>query len=546
MYDFLNLDDLRNHNNLFNDLFNYLRDFNYFFYDSWDDYHLFNNFLNFDNFWHFNKFLDNFFDQSWDSFDSFDYFLNWNNSVFDDFNDFRLFNKVVNNLFDFLNSVLVENFGHLNFDFFVHKSFNDLDNWLFDDFLLDFNNFLNNGYLNYFLDDLFDSPILHDRLFNNSFDIFDPVSVYNFLNNNLDLNRFFNNVMNLDNLLYDSGNLDDFLDDLDDRYNFFDDSINRFISDFNVVSNVWSRHIFDSFDYLLYYFFNFDYFWNLDSDFDNFLNNLIDRNGFFDDLFCGHNFLSDKFDVPILSHWNNDFFLDFSVPFDFNWNFNSLFNFNNFRYFTNNFDDFFYNFRYFNDSLFDPWNFNELFNHKSFESWNLNGNIDGILNDFVLFDFDWSLDSSFDFNNSGDFNDFFNNFFDDFFYFNDFGGDSVYFKDIIDINNVHNFLSNHSNDSLIYLRDDAASKFHFFHFFEKGLDQDSEMELDFPGLLTGVSINIFDFNNLRYIFHDFNNSVKLVNFHDIDKFLAEKLWQARVHLIVEFGILCEKFFVVGG
>ena len=484
MYDFLNLNDLRNCNNFFNNLFNDLRDFNYFFDDSWDDDYLFNNFLNFNNLWHFNELLYNFFNQGWDSFNSFNDFLNWDNSVLDDFNDFRLFNKMVDNLFDFLDSVLVKDFGYLNLDFFVDKSFNNLDNWLFDDFLLDFNNFLNNRHLNYFLDNLFNRPILHDRFFNYSFDIFNPISVYNFLNNNLNLNGFFNNVMNLDNLLYDSRDFDNFLDHLDNGYDFFDDSIHRFISDFNVVSDVWSRHIFNSFNNLLYDFFNFDYFRNFHSDFDYFLNNLINRNGLFDDFFCGDNFLSHQFDVPILNHWNNDLLLNFSVPFDFNWNLNSLFNFNNFRYFTNNFDYFLDNFRHFDDSFLDSWNFNQLFYHKSFKSWNLNRNIDSVLDDFVLFDFNWSFDSSFDFNDSWDFNDFFDNFFDNFLYFNDFRGDSINFKDIININDVHNFLSDHSDDSLVNLRNDAASKFHFFHFLEKGLNQNSEMELNFPGLFT--------------------------------------------------------------
>lgn len=71
------------------------------------------------------------------------------------------------------------------------------------------------------------------------------------------------------------------------------------------------------------------------------------------------------------------------------------------------------------------------------------------------------------------------------------------------------------------------------------------MELNFTGLFAGISINIFDFYDLRYVLDNFDNSVKFINFHDIDEFLAEEFRESGVHFIVKLGVLCEKFFVVG-
>jgi hypothetical protein len=71
------------------------------------------------------------------------------------------------------------------------------------------------------------------------------------------------------------------------------------------------------------------------------------------------------------------------------------------------------------------------------------------------------------------------------------------------------------------------------------------MELDFAGLFAGVSINIFDFYDLRHVLDNFDDSVEFIDFHDIDEFLAEKFRQSGIHFIVKFGVLSEKFFVVG-
>jgi hypothetical protein len=360
VYDFLNFNYLRDCNNLLYYFFNDLRDFNYLLDYSRDNDNFFNNFLNFNHFWYLNKFLDDFLDQCWNCFDSFDDFLDWNNSILDNPNNLRLFDKVIDDLFYFLDSVLVENFGDLNFELFMNKSFNYFDDRLFDEFLFDLNDFLNYGNLNDFFNDFFDSFIFYNRFFNYSLNIFDPVSVYYFLDNNLDLNRFFNNVMDLNYLLYDSWNLDNFLNNLNDRNDFFDDSIYRFISNFNVISDVWSGHILDSFNDLLNNFLNFHNFWNLNSDFDNFLNDLIDCNRLLYDFFCGNNFLSHKLNVSVLSHRYDDFLLNLSVSLNLNWNFNFLFNFNNFRYFSYKFDNFFNNLRYFNNSLLYFGNFNQF------------------------------------------------------------------------------------------------------------------------------------------------------------------------------------------
>ena len=105
-------------------------------------------------------------------------------------------------------------------------------------------------------------------------------------------------------------------------------------------------------------------------------------------------------------------------------------------------------------------------------------------------------------------------------------------------------MANHTDNSFINLRYNTTFEFHFFHFFEEGLNQYSEMELNFSGFVAGVSINVFDLNNLGHILNDLDDSVKLVNFHNIDKLLTKELSESAVHLIIKFGVLGEKFFVI--
>lgn len=278
VHNFFDLYDLRDHYNLLDDLLNDLRHFDYFFDNSWDNNNSFNYFLNLNDFRNFHKFFDNFFDNSWHGLYSLDDSFNWDHSLFDNSDNFRLLYKVIDNLLDFFDSVLVKNFRNLDLNFLMNEPFDDLDDWLFNDFSFDFNNFMNQGHLNDFLNYFFNGSVLHNGLFNYSFNFFDSVSVENFFNDNFNFDWFFDNVVNFNDLFNDSGDFDNFLDYLNNGYHFFNDSVNRFVPDFDVVSNVWRRDILDSFDDLFDNFLNFDDFGDFNSDLNDFLNDLVDRN----------------------------------------------------------------------------------------------------------------------------------------------------------------------------------------------------------------------------------------------------------------------------
>ena len=257
-----------------------------------------------------------------------------------------------------------------------------------------------------------------------------------------------------------------------------------------------------------------------------------------------NNFLSNKFDISVLSHRNDHLLLDFSPPFNFNRYFNSLFNFNDFRYFSDYLHNFLNDFCNFNDSLLNSWNFDQSLNNKGFKSWDFNGHIYSVLYDLIFSYLIWSFYSFFNLNDFGDFDNFLYDSFYNFLDLNNLWSDSVNFENVINIDNVHNLLSNHSDDSLINFRDNTAPQFHFFHFFQKGLNQDSEMELNLSRLFIRISIHIFDFDNLRNILNNLNDPIKLINFHDIDNFLTKELSKSAIHFVIKFRVLSEEFFIV--
>ena len=253
-----NFNNLRYRNNFFYNFLYDLRHFDDFLDYSWHNDYFFDNSFDLNDLWNFNKFLDNFLNNCWDSFDSFNDFFNRNDSFFNDSDDFGFFNKVIDDFFDFFNSVLIKNLRYLNFNLLMNDSFNNFDNWLFDDFLLNFDNFVNDGYLNNFLYNFFNCPVLNNGLFNNSFNFFDLISVNNFLDNDFHFNWLLNYVMNLNNFLYNSWNFNYLLNDLDNWNNFLYYPVNRLISDLDVVSNVWSWNILDSLNDLFNNFLNFN------------------------------------------------------------------------------------------------------------------------------------------------------------------------------------------------------------------------------------------------------------------------------------------------
>lgn len=128
-------------------------------------------------------------------------------------------------------------------------------------------------------------------------------------------------------------------------------------------------------------------------------------------------------------------------------------------------------------------------------------------------------------NNLWNLNNLFNNFFNNFFDFNNFRYNSEDFKDIINTDDSHDLLINHTNYSFIDFKSDSSSGSNFFEFFKEGLDKDSEMELNSSGLLTAIRVNIFNSDGLRNKLNDFDKSIKFIDFHNINNFLLEEFNQ---------------------
>lgn len=64
------------------------------------------------------------------------------------------------------------------------------------------------------------------------------------------------------------------------------------------------------------------------------------------------------------------------------------------------------------------------------------------------------------------------------------------------------------------------------------------MELNLSIFLATVGINIFDFYYFWYVFYNFNQSIKLINFNHINDLLAEVLGKFRANFLDQLRILC--------
>ena len=66
------------------------------------------------------------------------------------------------------------------------------------------------------------------------------------------------------------------------------------------------------------------------------------------------------------------------------------------------------------------------------------------------------------------------------------------------------------------------------------------MEFNLSGFFTRVGIDVLNLNDLRNVLDDFNYSIELINFNDIDNFLLEEFSEFIVHFVIEFRILTGK------
>lgn len=138
--------------------------------------------------------------------------------------------------------------------------------------------------------------------------------------------------------------------------------------------------------------------------------------------------------------------------FDFNNLFNNNFLSDNFRNFNNPLDYFFNNSRNLYWFLNFSSDFNNLFLFNIHIFDNLYGNMDNFFN-FLNFNyFNHLLNNFLNWNHLWDLNYSIHNLFNYFLNFDDLWYNSEYLQDIINIDNIHNFSLNHSDNSLIKIQ----------------------------------------------------------------------------------------------
>ncbi len=530
-------------NNSVDNFLNNLRNFDNLLNHSWNNNDFFYNFFNLHNFGYFNHLFNDLIDIDSNLFYSFNHFWNLDNLLNHYLywllnNDFYNSNGLnLNDLRNFDNSVFIDNnFDDLSVLNFLNSNLSDN----FWDFLYSLNDHWNvvssfNNFLN-----------LSNSLewsFNNSFNFF-----YSFFVNYLFLNNF------------------DFLDDWDLNSNF--NNLLNHLRNFNnsfvdLIDNNWS--LVDNFDNVCYFLnvidnfpcsLNFNFFNNdfllfgedvIFVDFHNLFYNLLNDcwhfKNLFDDFFNNDYFFLDHFNFSVLNDRHVDNFL------------NNSWNLNMYDFLNNNFDsDYFWNFDdSFYDLFNDSWNFNWLldfsFNNNNFVMIDIDVfiDLDWDVNDFLDFNnlslLNDSFDNLLDWHDLRNFNDSVNNFLDNFFDLNNLRDNSEDFKNIVNVDNIHNFCIDHTDNSLIDIEDHLVtiSSLELFNFLKESFEKNSKMKFNSSGFLAAEGVDVFDSVDVRDVFHNFNNSVKLVNFNDVNKFLVEELGQSCVTLFSKFGIFGDEF-----
>lgn len=253
---------------------------------------------------------------------------------------------------------------------------------------------------------------------------------------------------------------------LDYYYWLLDYSVHYYVSYFDVVLDLFSCYDFDFFHDFLNYLLNLYDFWYSHYFLDDLLHVHWDLYNFFNYFFHRDNLLlvDDHF-----FNFSLDMVHDFS---DSHWLFN------------------------FHDLLDDSVNcmhFRNLSDHLDYpvlDSWNFNSFLDDLLNwndllltgvnDYWHLDRDWYslLDLNYFFHlynflynlldryDLGNLNDSIHNLLNNLLHFNNFRNDSENFKDVIDVDNIHNFLVDHTNNSLIDFKSDSCSSSQFLKFLQ--------------------------------------------------------------------------------
>lgn len=459
----------------------YLRNLNYLLDNTRNNNNFFNYLLNLDNFRNLNHFLDDLFDRNLNLFDSIDMPQNFNDLFLDILDRLRNFDIVVDYFFYFNSLWLTDNDGIPDFNNDWNLPFNDLNDRLFNNLLNFHNSFMddrNFDYSFYFLGDFFDCL---DDLSLNLDNFFDSVNWDDLFNDNLYRIRLLDGVGDLYDLLNNLWNFNDSFFPLNDNNWLLNDPVDWDVSDLNMIFNLFSCNHFNFLDYLFHNFLNFNNFW--------YFNDLLDY--LFDIDWNLYNLLHYFFD------WNNFILVDDNL---FNFGFNVIYNlsdgnrllnlndllndslnFVNLRHFSDDFDDSVLHRRDL-DGLF-----NDLFevNHSVLCSWNNNWHFNWnwyfFLNFSDLFYFHNFFNNSFHWDNFRHFNDTVDNLFDNLLNFNNLGDHSEDLQNVVYVDNSHNLLVYHSDDTFIDFQSNASSPANLLKLFKKCLYKDSEVELNFSG-----------------------------------------------------------------
>lgn len=67
------------------------------------------------------------------------------------------------------------------------------------------------------------------------------------------------------------------------------------------------------------------------------------------------------------------------------------------------------------------------------------------------------------------------------------------------------------------------------------------MEFNLSGFFTGVGIDVLDLDGMRNILNNLDDSVKFIDFHNINDFLLEEFSQSSIHLFIKFRIFAGEF-----
>lgn len=216
--------------------------------------------------------------------------------------------------------------------------------------------------------------------------------------------------------------------------------------------------------------------------FHDFFHNAFDRDSLFDNTFDFLVFRDHVMDWHL--HFNN-----FSVD---HYSIDNFFYFNDLGDFHLSLDNLFLEGRHFNNLFSDGWHFHQLFHNVIDNLDDFNRHMDNFFHLDILRHFDNFFHVFLYGNDLRHFHNALHCLFYDAVHFHYLGVDSENLKDIIHIDNVEDFLVDHSDYALIQVQNSTVAKLEGLQLLKESLKKDTEVELHSAGLGTGVGVDILD------------------------------------------------------